>query len=327
MRQKLTHLSIESLPHPPTGSQKYWDTVQTGFGIRCTSRSKSYFVVFGKRRQLHTIGKFEAISLSNARKEARRYLDRDEPQKRLERLLEAREAYISECESRLRPATVLMYRYYLNQGTKTYLKDITSADIDVGHPQTVATWKAFYNWCIRQSLVDKNPFLGLSAKTNERERILTTDELSALWSLDDTMQSRTRVLILTGLRRGELNNMAVGDTLKITETKNHTTHELPLTPLLKPLVPLPYFNGWSRAKVRVDAKLGFPQWTWHDIRRTFATIHAQIGTPIHVVEALLNHQSGTISGIARIYIRHNFLAEAHTAQLAYEDHLRYIVSA
>lgn len=34
---------------------------------------------------------------------------------------------------------------------------------------------------------------------------------------------------------------------------------------------------------------------------------------------MLNHTSGTISGVAAIYIQHNFLAEMRKAALTYEQ--------
>jgi hypothetical protein len=37
-----------------------------------------------------------------------------------------------------------------------------------------------------------------------------------------------------------------------------------------------------------------------------------------VVEAMLNHTSGMVFGVAAIYIRHNFLAEMRKAALRYE---------
>ena len=37
-----------------------------------------------------------------------------------------------------------------------------------------------------------------------------------------------------------------------------------------------------------------------------------------MVEAMLNHTSGTVSGVAAIYIRHNFLAEMRKASANYE---------
>jgi hypothetical protein len=36
---------------------------------------------------------------------------------------------------------------------------------------------------------------------------------------------------------------------------------------------------------------------------------ARLGIPPHVADKILNHQSGTISGVAAVYQRHDFLAE------------------
>jgi len=71
MRQKLSALAIERLPHPDSGSKKYWDTVLPGFGIRVSARSKSYFVMFGQDRRLKTLGKHPAVSLKQARDAAK----------------------------------------------------------------------------------------------------------------------------------------------------------------------------------------------------------------------------------------------------------------
>jgi hypothetical protein len=51
---------------------------------------------------------------------------------------------------------------------------------------------------------------------------------------------------------------------------------------------------------------------------------ARLGIPPHVADKILNHQSGTISGVAAVYQRHDFLDErkgaldrwgAHVGQL------------
>lgn len=65
----------------------------------------------------------------------------------------------------------------------------------------------------------------------------------------------------------------------------------------------------------------------HDLRRTFATIHASIGTPPHITDRLLNHLSGsrTLSPIAKIYNRYSYLKEMRTALEKYEHHLFKIV--
>jgi len=44
-------------------------------------------------------------------------------------------------------------------------------------------------------------------------------------------------------------------------------------------------------------------WTLHDLRRTCATGMGELGVPPHIVELVLNHQSGHKGGIAGVYNR------------------------
>jgi integrase len=67
------------------------------------------------------------------------------------------------------------------------------------------------------------------------------------------------------------------------------------------------------------------RWTFHDLRRTAATIIAKRGVPPHVVERLLNHVSGTISGVAKIYNRHEYWAERRDAVESLGDYISKIV--
>jgi integrase len=52
----------------------------------------------------------------------------------------------------------------------------------------------------------------------------------------------------------------------------------------------------TRALNRNRAVLGIGDATVHDLRRTFATWHGEIGTPPEVISALLNHAPTTITG-------------------------------
>jgi integrase len=100
------------------------------------------------------------------------------------------------------------------------------------------------------------------------------------------------------------------------------------------------FSGWSKTKaaldthiatdevgeVPVDEDTGQPllalsPWTLHDLRRTFATNLAALGTPIHVTEKILNHVSGTVSGVAAVYNRHAYMDEMRAAIDAWESKL------
>ena len=54
-------------------------------------------------------------------------------------------------------------------------------------------------------------------------------------------------------------------------------------------------------------------WRLHDQRRTCVSGMARLGIAPHVADKILNHQSGTISGVAAVYQRHEFLAERQAA--------------
>ena len=54
-------------------------------------------------------------------------------------------------------------------------------------------------------------------------------------------------------------------------------------------------------------------WRLHDLRRTAASGMARLGVPVHVIEAVLNHRSGQISGVAAVYNRHSYLPEKRRA--------------
>jgi integrase len=85
-------------------------------------------------------------------------------------------------------------------------------------------------------------------------------------------------------------------------------------------------SGFANAKQRLDEKImeiqrseavnrgddpevvkALPHWTFHDLRRTGDTLMAEgLGIAPHVIEAIINHVSGTIRGVARVYNRATF---------------------
>jgi integrase len=86
-------------------------------------------------------------------------------------------------------------------------------------------------------------------------------------------------------------------------------------------------TGFYPVKNRLDELMpGVPHWTLHDLRRTFASGLARLGIAIHVVEALLNHRSGVISGIAAVYNRHDYLPEKVAAMATWSNYVSALVS-
>jgi integrase len=116
-------------------------------------------------------------------------------------------------------------------------------------------------------------------------------------------------------------------TLSAQVTKNKREHSVPLTQAALSLLTTQSsfrVRAWSKPKKRLDQISGVTNWTLHDTRRTFATTCARLGVPVHIIEALLNHRSGTVSGVAAIYNRHRYLNEMRDALERYEAHLASI---
>jgi integrase len=162
--------------------------------------------------------------------------------------------------------------------------------------RTAAYGKAAYGWAIKRGALSENPFLNLPvAPTAKRERVLSGDELAAIWRATDGIgpfSGIVRLLILTGQRREEVAGMTgaklSGDfstwTIPASRAKNGAAHIVPLSaPAQDLLRGVPRFgelvfsglrgpfNGWSKAKAALDAKAGVSSWRLHDLRRTAAT--------------------------------------------------------
>ena len=67
------------------------------------------------------------------------------------------------------------------------------------------------------------------------------------------------------------------------------------------------FTHWA-AKANLDRRLGthVAHWTLHDLRRSVATRMADLGVQPHIIEQILNHQSGHKRGPAGIYNRSSY---------------------
>jgi len=207
---------------------------------------------------------------------------------------------------------------------------------------------ALFAWCITEGLLDINPVQG-TAKASEnggRERTLSDDEIVRLWAglgsepFDDVV----RLLLLTGQRKMEIGALRWGEIdlaggvilLPATRTKNHHAHTIPLSHQARAIIErqprlnstdLVFGDGidWDRLKMRLDGRVGIvPAWTFHDLRRTCATGMNEIGVLPHIVEAVLNHQSGSKAGVAGRYNRATYADEMRAALQKWGDHIDQI---
>src|SRR4051794_32274897 len=219
--------------------------------------------------------------------------------------------------------------------------------------RTAAYGRACYQWAIKRGTLSANPFAALPAigAKAKRERVLTDDELAAIWRAASAMAAPfgpiVRLLILTGQRREEVAGMTWAElsddlttwTIGADRAKNGAPHRVPLAgPAREILRALPHvselvipgdrppapFSGWSKAKARLDARCGVSGWVLHDLRRTMATNLQRLGVRLEVTEAVLNHISGSRAGIIGIYQRYDWADEKRAALDAWAAHLLWV---
>jgi integrase len=189
--------------------------------------------------------------------------------------------------------------------------------------KTLALLKQFTRWAAARELIDVDPLAGVTGgalglpEYEPRERILTADELRALWERTDPDAQVLKFCALTACRIGEAlkweqKQMLPGEVWACPDTKNGTTHTLPLTPEALALLPLPNPLPVYTSMVGRMKEAGIP-WRPHDIRRTAATMMRAAGVPVLDIEATLNHAPPRL---VRVYQRHDPLDEKRAALVA-----------
>jgi hypothetical protein len=82
------------------------------------------------------------------------------------------------------------------------------------------------------------------------------------------------------------------------------------------------FKGFARFKEAIDKLTGpIAHWTLHDLRRTGASAMPRLGVSLPTTERILNHVSGSFSGIVSVYQTYNYEPEMRKALEAWADHL------
>jgi integrase len=364
---RLTDLLIKSLKVPTRGQKTHFDDTMKGFGVRISmGGTKSFVVMYGKRRKLKTIGHYPGLTLADARKEAKKALGVavDEKEGLAGRLAsltfsEARNRFLEDTESRTKASTYEQYRRPLQKHfnfTKP-VGEITRHDVmdalGVLKGRTSETRHAFVSirtmmsWCVLHGFIVTSPVPPLQFKTESRTRILTDEELKAVWKKAQNegfpYGTIVQLLILTGQRRGEIAGLRRSwithdaITFPVGFCKNKREHKIPIGTLTKQVIdsipdngdmlfpargkPDQPYNGWSKSKREFDERLDLARYTLHDLRRTYSSNLAKLGVPIHVTERLLNHLSGTISGVAAVYNRHSYWDEMKEVTKLYEGHV------
>ena len=217
--------------------------------------------------------------------------------------------------------------------------------------RVLAALRKFFNWTVERGLIPYSPMTGMRAPTKEtsRERVLEDDEMKTVWAAANTEKwpfgPIVQLLMLTGQRRGEVTGMAWDEldlekatwTIPSARTKNARAHVVHLSAFsVEVIESIPRIDevrwlfstngkrpvsGLGKCKYRLESALGKTDWRLHDIRRTVASGMARLGVAPHVIEKVLNHLTGQISGLAAVYNRHAYSKEKVEALDLWSEHV------
>ena len=389
----LSDAAIRKMEVPARGRRLVFDDhkdAPKGFGLRVTAAGKRAFVLRyltadGKDRLL-TIGEHPTWTLTAARKrgaDLRRDIDDgvDILEQRREEKAEPTVADVAERFLRTkrdrksyREIEAVLQNHLLPAIGKKKIREARRRDVIAlieplaeRRPRMagilITYVKQLFAYAEDREIIESNPVaslkperLGQGLTSRQRGRVLSDDEIMALWRLERSpgVHQATllalKMILITGQRPGEVAGMrwAEVDGARWTipagrRGKTATAHTVPLTNTALAILaeakgrPEHVFNARGRplgpgalakAVRRCAEALGSTEaaswghWRPHDLRRTMRTGLAAAGVGDVVAEMAIGH---TRKGIAAVYDLHRYEAEKRAAMEAWERRLLRIV--
>lgn len=353
----------------------YADALCPGLHLRISRRGAKTFSVMLRvhgRQQRRTLGRYPSLSLAKAREETLSLLrnasvgvDPREPE-RVEippiTFAELIDAYVTRhlkpnartwktVEGSLKRKELRPFRTRPAAGiTKAEfvtLIDRVAETMPGAAVSLLRRLNMLYNWAADRDMVPGNPCerIPAPAKTNERDRILSDDEIVAVWKATARLplpyMQMFRMFMLTGQRRAEVSTMCWGEidgdvwVIPREKVKKDRPHAVPLTNTATAVLgTLPRFrhgdyiftttdgrkpsSNFTKTRAALHELSNTSGWTIHDIRRTVRSKLAELGVPREIARKVVNHEDGKVD---RIYNRHAYLAEKREALEKWEKHL------
>ena len=312
---KMTARTIEAIKPPTEGQVDYWDEDNPGFGLRVSSGGRRAWVLMyrhgGVKRRL-TLGTNPPLSLADARDAADKAMhavqhEKKDPaaekkaERKAETVAELAAIYIERHAKRekrsWRVDQSILDKDVLPRFKSRKAKDITRRDIiamldDIvarGAPiqanRTLEIVRKMFNWAISRDIIEISPCyrVGKPSSENARDRVLSADEIKALWTmLDKPDLEMTRPVALalklqlvTAQRIGEVIGMAWSEidldgdkvwTIPAEKAKNGLAHRVPLSvsalAILAEVKAIEAARRAQRAKRRKCALKDVPESPW-----------------------------------------------------------------
>jgi integrase len=270
--------------------------------------------------------------------------------------------YLDAREGKVRASTLKEVRRYLKTSWKPLhhmkIDKVERADVAVGlkrignasgatsADRARVALSAMFTWTMREGIAEENPVIN----TNRQAA------LAAIWHAlptDNDYGRIVKLLVLTGCRREELGALRWSEvdlakqviTLPATRSKNRHEHKIYLSDAaLAVLAECPRradrdlvfglgdgpFSGWSWATERLDSAVAktrskaLAPWVLHDIRRSVATGMGELQVLPHVIEQVLNHQSGHKRGVAGTYNHALYEGQVRAALTVWAAHVKRV---
>jgi integrase len=368
-RKKLTDRFVEHAPIPAAGRIEYFDMLLPGFCLRVTSDgAKSWCVFYRVRGRLrrHTLERWPRLKLADARDVAREAIKRaakgEDPAAEKKRL-RAGDGTVKAVSATFVTRYCKQHQLRSWQETERILEvdveptlgarqitNVTKRDVldlidKVSDRAPMAGRNVFkvlrklFRWAAERDVIAANPIAGIKPPTpdTKRDRVLTDDEIRAIWPKCDELGPPfgplVRFLLLTGQRRSECAEMTwaevEGDTWTIPAERYKTgkPHAVPLSKAAKAILdaqarvgePPRYpfttdgespFQGFTKLKAALDEKSAVTGWTLHDLRRTARTLMSRAGVPSDHAERVVGH---VVGGVRGVYDLHEYAKEKRAA--------------
>jgi integrase len=269
-------------------------------------------------------------------------------------------------ESRLRRTLAPILQRYAADICRRDIREILDNIVDQGKGREAEKRRqvctAMFRWALSQDIVAADPTAGLGAydRGTPRDRVLTVQEIETLWrwlesdALSPEAADILKLELLTGARCGEISGLRAEEinrnkwvwTLPASRSKNGRQRVTPILGVAHEILEQrlsgvekgPVFL-LDKGVVVTSAHIGhylltrgsllpIAKFTSHDLRRTFATMLAEMGVALDLVAAIVGHESGgkNTRTLVRHYVHTDMLERKAHALRTWNERLKAIVT-
>jgi integrase len=270
-----------------------------------------------------------------------------------------------EIESRLKRALAPVMQRHADDIRRRDLRELFDQCADQGNEREAEkrrqTVGAMFRWALSQDIVETDPTAGLKAYDPgaPRDRALSADEIKALCKWLDTGNMPQdpadilKVQLATGARCGEISGIHAEEidreqwtwTLPAARSKNKRPRVTPLVGVARQIIEARLSKISTGALFTADTgkpfmaahighyllarrdRLPIDKFTTHDLRRTVATMLAEMGTSFELIASVIGHEAGSKNTrtLVRHYVRTDLVERKRNVLEGWDRRLREIV--